>query len=162
VRRRDGALWVGTRNGLNRLDPDSGKVEQIKANPQADALSEAIISSLAIDRRGRLWVGTHGGGICVMTGRDALGEPVFERIGIASRPVQRHHHGAAVGPGRPHLGRHRGQHRRDRFQHLRARALSAPTAWRSAPSSSAPAPSRRSATWCSAPPPAWRWSIRAA
>jgi signal transduction histidine kinase/ligand-binding sensor domain-containing protein/DNA-binding response OmpR family regulator/HPt (histidine-containing phosphotransfer) domain-containing protein len=78
----DGALWVATRNGLNRLDPDSGKVEQIKANAsKPDALSEAVISSLVIDRRGRLWVGTYGGGICIMTGRDALGEPVFERLG---------------------------------------------------------------------------------
>ena len=78
----DGALWVATRNGLNHLDPDSGKVEQIQANAtKPDALSEAVISSLVIDRRGRLWVGTYGGGICIMTGRDALGEPVFERLG---------------------------------------------------------------------------------
>jgi hypothetical protein len=36
---------------MNRLDPESGKVEQIKANAtKPDALSEAIISSLAIDR----------------------------------------------------------------------------------------------------------------
>ncbi|MYM22044.1 response regulator [Duganella sp. FT135W] len=77
----DGALWIATRNGLNRLDPNSGKVEQIKANPaKPDALSEAVISSLVLDRLGRLWVGTHGGGICVMTGRDALGEPTFERV----------------------------------------------------------------------------------
>jgi signal transduction histidine kinase/ligand-binding sensor domain-containing protein/DNA-binding response OmpR family regulator/HPt (histidine-containing phosphotransfer) domain-containing protein len=78
----DGAMWVATRNGLNRLDPDSGKVEQIKANAaKPGALSEAVISSLVIDRRGRLWVGTFGGGIYIMTGRDALGEPTFDRVG---------------------------------------------------------------------------------
>ncbi|WP_229257624.1 hybrid sensor histidine kinase/response regulator [Duganella callida] len=78
----DGALWIATRNGLNRLEPDSGKIEQIRAEPgKADALSEAVISSLVLDRRGRLWVGTYGGGICVMSGRNALGEPVFERVG---------------------------------------------------------------------------------
>ncbi|WP_432377976.1 response regulator [Duganella sp. P38] len=81
----DGALWVATRDGLNRLNPDSGKIEQIRARPgQPDALSEAVISSLVVDRGGRLWVGTYGGGICVMTGRDALGEPVFERVGTAA------------------------------------------------------------------------------
>nr|WP_315393838.1 response regulator [uncultured Duganella sp.] len=80
----DGALWIATRNGLNRLDPASGTVEQIRAAPGvAGALSEAVISSLALDARGRLWVGTYGGGICVMTGRDAGGAPVFERVGVA-------------------------------------------------------------------------------
>ena len=80
----DGALWIATRNGLNRLDPASGKVEQIHAAPGVPtALSEDVISSLAIDGRGRLWVGTYGGGICVMTGRDARGAPVFQRVGVA-------------------------------------------------------------------------------
>jgi signal transduction histidine kinase/CheY-like chemotaxis protein/ligand-binding sensor domain-containing protein/HPt (histidine-containing phosphotransfer) domain-containing protein len=81
----DGALWVATRNGLNRLDPESGKVEQVRADPgKADALSDAFISSLVIDRRGRLWVGTLGSGLCVMTGRDALGQPQFQQVGTAS------------------------------------------------------------------------------
>ena len=80
----DGALWIATRNGLNRLDPATGKVEQILAAPAIPgALSEPVISSLVIDGRGRLWVGTYGGGICVMTGRDAKGAPVFERVGTA-------------------------------------------------------------------------------
>ncbi|WP_229223461.1 response regulator [Duganella sp. sic0402] len=79
----DGSLWIGTRNGLNHLDPESGKVEQIKANPgKPDGLSEPVINALTLDRRGRLWIGTFGGGICVMTGRDALGDPVFERVGM--------------------------------------------------------------------------------
>ncbi|MEO5935278.1 MAG: response regulator [Duganella sp.] len=80
----DGTLWIATRNGLNRLDPATGKIEQIRAAPAvAGALSEAVISSLVIDSRGRLWVGTYGAGICVMTGRDARGSPVFERVGMA-------------------------------------------------------------------------------
>ncbi|SEN79406.1 Signal transduction histidine kinase [Duganella sp. CF517] len=79
----DGALWIATRNGLNRLDPATGKIEQIHAAPAVPtALSEAVISSLVMDGRGRLWVGTYGGGICVMTGRDARGGPVFERVGV--------------------------------------------------------------------------------
>ncbi|MET0319705.1 MAG: response regulator, partial [Duganella sp.] len=76
-----GALWIATRNGLNRLDPASGAVEHILAAPNVStALSEPVISSLVIDGRGRLWVGTYGGGICVLTGRDAQGRPVFERV----------------------------------------------------------------------------------
>ena len=78
----DGGLWIATRNGLNRLDPDSGKVEQVKANPAM--LAEEIISSLVLDRRGRLWVGTYGAGISVMKGRNTLGDPVFERVGTSA------------------------------------------------------------------------------
>lgn len=84
-----GRLWVGTTNGLNLIDPATGEIERISADlhdPQA--LASAFISSLLVDRQGRLWVGTLGGGISVMQGRDNGGRLRFRRIdrtrGLAS------------------------------------------------------------------------------
>ncbi|MDR7048761.1 signal transduction histidine kinase/ligand-binding sensor domain-containing protein/DNA-binding response OmpR family regulator/HPt (histidine-containing phosphotransfer) domain-containing protein [Duganella sp. 3397] len=77
-----GALWIATGNGLNRLEPDTGAVEQILAAPNISTeLPEAQIGALVFDGRGRLWVGTQGGGVCVLTGRDAHGKPIFQRVG---------------------------------------------------------------------------------
>jgi diguanylate cyclase (GGDEF)-like protein len=79
-----GALWVGTHVGLNRLDVVSGKVERIQSTPAADALPGPNISSLLFDRRGRLWVGTiGGGGIGVLEHPEAPGPRRFRRIGLA-------------------------------------------------------------------------------
>jgi len=76
-----GSLWIATGNGLNRLDPETGAVEQIAAAPNISTeLSAAVLTALVFDARGRLWIGTQGSGICVMTGRDARGKPVFERM----------------------------------------------------------------------------------
>jgi diguanylate cyclase (GGDEF)-like protein len=78
----DGALWIGTKNGLNRLDPASHVVERIFPDPQQrTALSAGYVATLLTDRRGRLWVGTLGGGINVMEGRDRAGKPRFIRLG---------------------------------------------------------------------------------
>ncbi|GAB2842514.1 hypothetical protein GCM10027277_07130 [Pseudoduganella ginsengisoli] len=55
-----GALWIGTRNGLNRLLVDSGTVEQVTGLP------DPLITALAQDGKGRLWIGMHGGGIAVL------------------------------------------------------------------------------------------------
>jgi signal transduction histidine kinase/ligand-binding sensor domain-containing protein len=50
----EGAVWVGTPDGLLRCDSNS--VDRVKT-------SFPIISSLAEDREGDLWVGTQGGGL---------------------------------------------------------------------------------------------------
>jgi len=77
-------LWIGTLIGLNRLDLTSGKLERIPPDPtNPSSLSAGFVSALAVDRRGRLWAGTLGGGIQVMTGRDAAGKPEFKHIGDA-------------------------------------------------------------------------------
>ncbi|HYD70233.1 hybrid sensor histidine kinase/response regulator transcription factor [Azospirillum sp.] len=58
----DGALWVGTQNGLNRLDPANGRFRRFHhdaADPRS--LPHARIRALHVDRAGVLWVGTSGG-----------------------------------------------------------------------------------------------------
>ncbi len=77
-------LWVGTRNGLNRIDLASHAVEAVAADPaDPHALPGRFVSALQIDRRGRLWVGTFGGGLALLTGRDAGGHLRFRRFGTA-------------------------------------------------------------------------------
>ena len=77
-----GTLWIGTKNGLNRLDLASHAVERILPDPpDPNALRAGYISTLLTDRRGRLWVGTLGGGISVLDRRDHSGKPHFIRLG---------------------------------------------------------------------------------
>jgi signal transduction histidine kinase/DNA-binding response OmpR family regulator/HPt (histidine-containing phosphotransfer) domain-containing protein len=68
---------------LNRLDPATGKVEQLLAVPNdPNGLSDPVVSALTMDQRGRLWVGTHGGGVDVIDERDGK-LAVAARIGTA-------------------------------------------------------------------------------
>jgi diguanylate cyclase (GGDEF)-like protein len=77
-----GSLWVGTKNGLNRFDPASRAMERIFPDPQdPNALSAGYVATLLTDERGRLWVGTLGGGISVMDRRERDGRPHFIRLG---------------------------------------------------------------------------------
>lgn len=79
-----GRLWVGTRNGLNLVDPASETIERIlpdSHDPQS--LSAGLVSSLLTDRQGRLWVATEGGGIDLLERRDPDGRPRFRHFGVA-------------------------------------------------------------------------------
>lgn len=55
----DGALWIGTWNGLIKYQ--DGKQTLYSS---AQGLSDNNVSSLIEDREGDLWIGTVGGGIC--------------------------------------------------------------------------------------------------
>ncbi|MEN9865352.1 MAG: hypothetical protein RL748_942, partial [Pseudomonadota bacterium] len=81
LRDAPGSLWVGTRNGLNRVVPGQAtqKIFPDPSNPQA--LPAGLISTLLMDQKGRLWVGTQGGGIAVLRGPG--NKPQFQRIGLA-------------------------------------------------------------------------------
>ncbi len=70
VQDAQGRLWIGTGGftvngaGLNRLDPQSGRIEHFQANPNdPNSLSNDNVLSLTIDSNGTLWVGTWGGGL---------------------------------------------------------------------------------------------------
>lgn len=85
-------LWVGTLNGLNRLNLATGDVLAIapdQSNPQG--LGAGLISSLILDRKERLWVGTFSGGINVLEDIDHRGRVRFHRIidGLPSENVDR-------------------------------------------------------------------------
>ncbi len=79
-----GALWVGTKNGLNRLDLNTHAIERILPEPaNPTGLAAGYITSLLTDSRGRLWIATFGGGVNILESRDARGKPLFKRLGIA-------------------------------------------------------------------------------
>ena len=84
ARGEPGSLWIGTKNGLNRLDLKTHAIERILPEPaNPEALAAGYITSLLTDPRGRLWVATFGGGVNILESRDAGGKPRFNRLGVA-------------------------------------------------------------------------------
>jgi ligand-binding sensor domain-containing protein len=55
----DGAVWVGTDKGLARYDP-SGRWQAFTGQ---ESLPNQDIRAILFDRRGKMWVGTGGGGV---------------------------------------------------------------------------------------------------
>ena len=75
-------IWIGTLNGLNRLDLATGNVDRILADlSDPMALANGNVSSLLVDRQTRLWVGTSDG-IAVLTGRGGDGKLRFHRLRV--------------------------------------------------------------------------------
>jgi ligand-binding sensor domain-containing protein/signal transduction histidine kinase len=57
-----GNLWIGTENGLNRLDPVSNQFQlHLTSETDSSTLSNNEISALLVDRTGTLWAGTQYG-----------------------------------------------------------------------------------------------------
>jgi len=59
VKEKNGFVWIGTENGLNRFDGNKIKIY----NKQNSGLSSNDIADLLIDKKGRIWIGTFGGGL---------------------------------------------------------------------------------------------------
>lgn len=57
-----GFLWIGTQDGLNRFDGYSFKVYR-REQDNPGSLGHNFINSLYIDKKGILWIATHGGGL---------------------------------------------------------------------------------------------------
>ncbi len=59
-----GNLWIGTRNGVNKFDPESGTFTRFIHDPQnPKSLSHNYVFGLLVDDNNRLWAGTYNGGL---------------------------------------------------------------------------------------------------
>jgi len=58
----DSTIWIGTRQGLNKLQPDG----TFKILTTADGLPGNMISSIQEDDRGNLWISTNRGLCCLL------------------------------------------------------------------------------------------------
>jgi GAF domain-containing protein/ligand-binding sensor domain-containing protein len=59
-----GDLWVGTADGLNRLDGDQERFARYRTDPDnPESLSSSAVQCLHRDRSGNLWVGTASSGL---------------------------------------------------------------------------------------------------
>jgi diguanylate cyclase (GGDEF)-like protein len=65
VQTPDGYLWLGTREGLVRFDGVRFTVFDTRTTPE---LGHNWVLSLLVDREGRLWIGTSGGGLARLSG----------------------------------------------------------------------------------------------
>ncbi|MDX1569829.1 MAG: EAL domain-containing protein [Xanthomonadales bacterium] len=64
-----GMLWVATYNGLNLLDPTTGRLRRFSSRNQPGAIRQPYVSSLFRDASGILWVGTYGEGLFTLPPR---------------------------------------------------------------------------------------------
>ena len=62
VEDNDGSIWIGTFNGLNKIDT-SGHISYYEKAPHPGSLKHASIFSLYKDLQGTIWVGTYYGGV---------------------------------------------------------------------------------------------------
>jgi signal transduction histidine kinase/ligand-binding sensor domain-containing protein len=74
---RESRLWVGTNNGLARLDGN-----QVQLFPVTDPLASASVLALMEDTEGNIWVGTETGGLHIL--RDQRFRTVGAREGLSS------------------------------------------------------------------------------
>ncbi len=75
-------LWAGTERALNQLDKKTNAVTHYLYNPEDDqSLPEFRVRALFNDSKGRLWVGTLGGGLAYMM----PGKNAFKRFNANSK-----------------------------------------------------------------------------
>ncbi len=79
-------IWIGSNNGLSLLDLTKNKFENINfKNSVRNNLDSVPISSLIIDSKGRLWIGTDGYGVYLLNKN--LNELSFFKINNDSKTI---------------------------------------------------------------------------
>lgn len=78
----DGNLWVGTQEGLNRIDKKTGKIHQYTVPD----IPNNNVSCLLVTRDNKVWVGTDGGLCQYLPDKDSL--VVYSGIGKATGGAQ--------------------------------------------------------------------------
>lgn len=65
LRDSKGSLWIGTFDGLNKLEEETGRFLHFKNDPaDPNSISDNFVWPIYEDSRGILWVGTVRGGLC--------------------------------------------------------------------------------------------------
>ncbi len=86
-RDRDGALWVGTHDGLYRADPAAKAFSRLVHDPSdSNSISASAVSALALTgpaEQASVWIGTYGTGL----NRLDVGSGMIERLSRLSRLV---------------------------------------------------------------------------
>lgn len=87
----EGNLWIGTFNGLNKLDV-TGKFTNYQSTSGRESLSHSSIYSLFTDKEGIVWVGTYFGGANffnpIPLGRNKLNYYTYIPSGLSNPPSQ--------------------------------------------------------------------------
>jgi ligand-binding sensor domain-containing protein len=79
-------LWIGTfQDGLFALNPKNGQYQQFKRGQAASSLGNNDIFCMTTDTKGRLWIGTNGGGVNLFDPRTQL----FTRFFDPTIPLQK-------------------------------------------------------------------------
>ena len=82
---RDRFVWIGTMDGLDRLDTRTGRIDTFLNDPRdPQSLSGNRIRAIARDRDGNLWIGTHTGLDRVVVAGD--GRVSFRRFPLGTDP----------------------------------------------------------------------------
>ncbi len=77
---REGRLWAGTENGIDRIDRD-GHVVRLTYHPgDPDSIGPGGFATMIEDARGRIWAGANGGPLDVLP---ANGRGPVRRLGLA-------------------------------------------------------------------------------